>query len=474
MPPPGGYAARSVLLAPRCRLPQSLERADRLAAIHRRLWRDLGFAEPEPAVLPLLPSLLVGWADGRLGERERARIEAHAGGMPEALAGWLHERLDHPPGPYFRYQVLHLLTFMVTAWRATDADGHKWALEGEAWAEEILREQGWLRRLLGRASAEREELEALHDALHDHEIFACDRIWALARGAHAEGEPVHTSLFDDDGAHARAVVLQCADARIAVAAFAGPAVPVVDTAALAEVLARTSHLHETERWAAVAGLLERPASARATEALRARLEQALGFDVEEVDGAELRYLEDALAADARWMEWRRGPVEELLVTRERVVRRVGPGHFDGERGEVEGDVGQQLVSMLPGLAFRTLTLRAPSARVHTPEVDVTERATGDVPEGEEQVLRLATPVLTTTPVSGETLAWLARALPVMMDPARPLVLDASRGTDRVGTADDTLSSDEFLIVEPWVWSRAACAMGAWFFTGRRKTRSSAG
>jgi hypothetical protein len=451
-------------------LPQSLERADRLAAIHRRLWRDLGFAEPEPAVLPLLPSLLVGWADGRLGDRERARIEAHATGMPEALAAWLRERLDHPPGPYFRYQVLHLLTFMVTAWRASDADGHKWAMEGEAWAEEILREQGWVRRLLGRASAEREELEALHDALHDHEIFACDRIWALARGAHAEGEPVHTALFDEDGANVRAVVLQCADERMAVAAFSSPAVTTLDPAALAEVLARTSHLHETERWAAVAELLERPASARASEALRARLEEALGFDVEEVDGAELRYLEDALAADARWMEWRRGPVEELLVTRERVVRRVGPGHFDGERAAVESDVGQQLVPAVPGLAFRTLTLRAP-APARSAVVDEGDLEVDAGEPGSEQVLRLATPVLTTTPVTPKAVAWLARVLPRTVDPSRPLVLDGERGVDRPGTADDILQAHEYLIVEPWAWSRVACALGAWFFTGRRKTRS---
>ena len=92
----------------------------------------------------------------------------------------------------------------------------------------------------------------------------------------------------------------------------------------------------------------------------------------------------------------------------------------------------------------------------------------------ERELRVATPVLTSAPVSPEALAWLARALPVMIDLSRPLVLDAATGSERPGTADDTLHAREYLIVEPWVWSRAACAMGAWFFTGRRKTRSSAG
>ena len=62
----------------------------------------------------------------------------------------------------------------------------------------------------------------------------------------------------------------------------------------------------------------------------------------------------------------------------------------------------------------------------------------------------------------------------MVDPVRPRVFDALTRTDRAATADDVLAEHEYLIVEPWAWSRVACAMGAWFFTGRRKTRSSSG
>jgi hypothetical protein len=129
---------------------------------------------------------------------------------------------------------------------------------------------------------------------------------------------------------------------------------------------------------------------------------------------EQLYLEDALAADARWMQWRRGVVEELRVTRERLVRPVGPAHMDAERGELEAEVGQRILPGPPGLGFRTLTVRA-----------------GDA------ALRLASPVLTGVSSAGpssassaatpEAVHWLATMLPRVIDPARPWVLDAATG-----------------------------------------------
>lgn len=445
-------------------MPQSHARSDLLAAIHRRLWRDLGFSEPQPALLPLLPSLLVGWADGQLGEREASRIRSHAEGLSEDLRRWLDKRLKLPPGPYFRYQVLHLLTFMVTTWRNTDAEGHPWVTDGEAWAQELIREQGWVRRLLGRVTAEREELEALHDALHEHEIFACDRIWALARGTHAEGEPQHAAIVHEDhGQHAcaHAVVLDGADERVAVGTFG---VLVDDEEIGREVIARTleltRHLHEVERWAAIGELLQsrgRPLTSRQVHELRTAMEERIGCPFEEVDATELGYLEDALASDARWMSWVPGKLAELVITRQRVYRASAPGTFDAPREDIDAHVAQTNLQGPPGLAFRTLVI-----------------------ESGEQTLRLSAPVITAEPLSEEALDWLARLLPATCDPRQQLLLDEggdaglhwvadvhSSMPDTPSSAREPLPAGRSLLVPPWIWFRAANALGQRYFSGRR-------
>src|SRR5437879_5108247 len=59
-----------------------------LAAIDRRLWRDLGFADPEPEILRFLPMLVVAWADGRITEDERETVAERARPLPEHLQAW--------------------------------------------------------------------------------------------------------------------------------------------------------------------------------------------------------------------------------------------------------------------------------------------------------------------------------------------------------------------------------------------------
>ncbi len=438
--------------------------------MNRRLWRDLGFHEPQPAILPFLPCLVVAWADDRVGERECERIRSHASRLPPHLAEWLEKRLVNPPGPYFRYQVLHLLAFMVNTWKRELREGGDWAETGEEWAREILSAQPWMRRMFGGVEAEREELEALHDALQQHDMMATDRLWSLARGAHAGGEPRHVVVVHEDHdqyAYAMAVVLDGEDERIAVGTF-GTLVRAEDLPEdeLRAVLARTRHLFEHERWAAVSERMAARGRALTThqlQALRDDLEAQLGCPFEEVDASELAYLEDALAADAQWMSWIPGQLEELCIDRERVLRASAPGTFDAPRDTVNATVAQSLVPGPRGMAYRILSL-----------------------DTDAQHLRLACPVVTEEPPSDEAIALLARILPATCDPLQQLVLCPGTGeahwVAEVHSAlpeapcrtREPLPEERALLVPPWVLLRAAAALGRGVFSARRRIRTDDG
>jgi len=434
-----------------------------LAAIDRRLWRDLGFADPEPEILRFLPMLVVAWADGRLGETERATILERARGLPEPLLAWTHERLRHPPGPYFRYQVAHLLAFLLSVWPAPSPEGEEdWATCGEQWATDLIDQAGWLSRLFGAKASERATLAELRHLMEEHQILASDRIWALARGRHAEFEPRHAATLLEDGDQAfqgLAITLDGPGERIAVGSLL-PLVRGVDLALdrVEELLAETVHLRENERWIVLAEEVYRRGRAptsRQQAALTQALTERLGHPFEECSLAELAYLEDALSTDARWMSWYPGLVEELRMDRDEVVRTASPGGFHAERGHVRAAVAQQLVQGPAGLGFRVLEITAPTGS-----------------------LRLASPVLRREPPTAEAVQWIARFLPDTCDPCTQLVLDEDgprwvaevhpTWPQRPPAKADPLLPGRALLVPPWVWFRAASALGVRYFSGRRK------
>jgi hypothetical protein len=118
-------------------------------------------------------------------------------------------------------------------------------------------------------------------------------------------------------------------------------------------------------------------------------------------------------------------------------------------------VAQQTVAGPPGLGFRILRI-----------------------EAEGQSLRLASPVILHEPATRETIAWIARFLPSMCDPCNQLVLDEdgprwvaevhTQIPDRPASAPEPLLPGRALLVPPWVWFRAAGALGVRFFSGKRR------
>lgn len=436
-------------------------RSDILGAIDRHLWRDLGFADPEPQILQFLPMLVVAWADGRLSVDEADRIRDRARTLPVHLRGWMDERLQYPPGPYFRYQVAHLLAFMLCTW-CRGGDDADWIDAAEQWANDLIADAGWFRRMFGGLNAEIRDLNALRRAVHEGQIFAGDRIWALARGAHAVAEPRRAVaiLPEDAQVHqALGIVLEGDDERIAVAnIMALSRDEDLDPHRVEELLAGSRHLREPERWILLAGELStsgRALTTRQRAELNASMEKSVGGPFEEVAFAELAYLEDALALDARWVSWVAGQVEELRINHHEVVRPQIPGTFYAPRQGVSASVAKQLVTGPPGLGFRVLNLASDAGS-----------------------LRLASPVVTQEPATKETIQWIARFLPSMCDPWTQLVLDEDgpRWIAEVlpdmackpSTAFEPLLPGRALLVPPWVWFRAADAMGVRFFSAKRK------
>lgn len=436
---------------------------DLLAAIDRRLWRDLGFADPELDILRLLPMLVVGWADGELGEAERERILAEGQELSEPLRAWLQDRLRRPPGPYFRYQVEHLLAFLVSVW-PTEGREDDWAEESTALASELVRDSNWFRRLFGGVSPERRRYDELCAVLREHRITLSDRIWSLAQGRHAECTPRNNAVVVEEGDQAwqaRAITLDDPQARVGIATCC----PLIrdedlDVDEVGELLSRGSHLREAERWILLAERLAkrgRPMTPRQTQALSDRLTEALGHPYEQVPFAELAYLEDALAADAHWMSWLPGRVEELRVDHEWVERAECPGSFTVPRARVKAQVAQQPIPGPDGLGFRVLHIDAGEAH-----------------------LRLASPVILREPASREALSWLARFLPAMADPCTQLIMDQDDGPrwvaevhptlpDRAAAGCEPLLPGRALLVPPWIWFRAAQALNVRFFSGKRRS-----
>lgn len=441
-------------------------RPEQLAAIARRLWREVGFADPEPDILPFLPSLVVAWSNGSIGDAERERILEHARELSDPLQAWVADRLRHPPGPYFRYQAGHLLSFMAGVWtEGSELDA--FADECTALADELIQDAGWLRRLFGGVAAERRHLAEIQAMLEEHQIDVSDRLWALAQGRHAGAEPRQVAAVredDDQSIQARAITVDDPEQRLAVGAYS---VLVrdedLDQDEVLELLSRWVHLREPERWIVLAERIYargRPLTARQRQELAQDLQGKLGHPFEEVPFAELAYLEDALAADARWVSWLPGQLEELRVDREEVVRCQCPGTFRAPRARVRAEVGKTLVGGPAGLGFRTLHVE-----------------TGDA------ALRLSSPVITAEPPSAEAVAWLARFLPAMADPCTQLVLDETDGPrwvaevhshlpSRPSTTREPILPGRSLLVPPWVWFRAANALGVRFFAGRRRTNHS--
>ncbi len=444
-------------------MPYTQRRSDLLAAIDRRLWRDLGFADPEPAILPFLPMLVVAWADGAVGESEAETVRERAADLPPQLREWIEDRLRFPPGPYFRYQVSHLLSFLECVWHREEAGKKHWAECGTEWADDLIHEAGWIRRLFGGLSAEIRDLEALRRVMDERHIPTSDRIWALARGAHAEAEPrraVAVLADDDQIAQAIGIVLEGAEERHAL----GTTITIVrdddlDEDRVRALLARSQHLREPERWIRLAlevNARGRAPTKRQSDDLRALFGKSVGGTFEECEYAELAYLEDALAVDARWMSWVPGRIEELRIDREQVVRTQAPGTFAAPRARVQAHVAQQLVAGPPGLGFRVLHV-----------------------EGEGGAsLRLASPVILQEPATRETVSWIARFLPEMCDPHTQLVLDEEGPRwvaevhphlpSKPASTPEPLLPGRSLLVPPWVWFRAAGALGVRFFAGKRK------
>ncbi len=444
-------------------MPYSQRRSDLLAAIDRRLWRDLGFADPEPEILPFLPRLVVAWADGAVGEAEADTIRDRAAALTAPLRAWIEDRLQVPPGPYFRYQVSHLLSFLECVWHREERGKKHWAACGTEWADDLIQEAGWIRRMFGGLNAEIRDLAALRRVMEDRHILTSDRLWALARGAHAEAEPRRAVavLADHDQVYqALGIVLEGADERHAI----GTQVTLVrdddlDEDKVRAILSRTQHLREPERWIVLAQEVNargRSPTKRQSDELRGLFSKEVHGEYEECEFAELAYLEDALAVDARWMSWIPGRIEELRIDREEVVRTHAPGTFSSPRAKVQAHVAQQLVAGPPGLGFRVLHI-----------------------EGEDGAsLRLASPVILHEPATRETVAWIARFLPEMCDPHTQLVLDEEgpRWVAQVhpqlptksATTPEPLLPGRSLLVPPWVWFRAAGALGVRFFAGKRK------
>lgn len=408
--------------------------------------------------------LVVAWADAVIGESEHERIRERAKALPEHLRGWIADRLKFPPGPYFRYQVAHLLTFMLAVWQRQEReDCRKWVEEGQEWAEDLINEAGWLRRLFGGLTAEIRDLDVLRRTMEEGQIVASDRMWALARGAHAGVEPERAVAFlpdVDQNGQAIGIVLNGEGERIAVGTYT----TIVrdddlDGGRVEALLARSRHLSEQERWALLAEEVNargRPLTRRQTDDLRTALEERMGGAFSVCGISELAYLEDALAVDARWMSWVPGKVEDLRIDREMVERAQAPGTFRAPRHQVHASVAQQPVAGPPGLGFRILTI-----------------------EAEGQSLRLASPVILHEPATRETTAWIARFLPSMCDPCTQLVLDEdgprwvaevhTQIPDRPASSPEPLLPGRSLLVPPWVWFRAAGALGVRFFSGRRRT-----
>lgn len=407
--------------------------------------------------------LVVAWSDGAVGDAERETIEERAKELPEHLHGWLKERIRHPPGPYFRYQVAHLLAFLATVW-PSEAE---WAEEGDQWASELIQEAGWVRRLFRRVDREREHLDELRRLMEEEEVLASDRIWAMARGIHAAYEPRHVAAVEVEDAQlvqALAVTLEGSSEQVAVATRT---VIVrdedLDQEMVATLLSHTTHVREHERWVMLAEQVH--ARGRAPTTLqRANLEAALlerlGFAPESVSYAELSYLEDALATDARWASWMPGQIEELRIDRDEIVRTQAPGTFRSLRAAAHASVAQQPVPGPPGLGFRVLTID------------------GEGPAG-PCVLRLASPVILREPATAEAVQWIARFLPAMCDPCTTLMLDLEgpqwvaevhpRVPNAPAANPEPLLPGRALLVPPWIWFRAAWAMGVRFFSGKRRT-----
>ncbi|MSP56267.1 MAG: hypothetical protein EXR69_11790 [Myxococcales bacterium] len=443
-----------------------------LAAIDRRLWRDLGFADPEPDILRFLPMIVVAWADGTIAEGEREQISEHAKDLSKPLQAWIEQRLLAPPGPYFRYQVAHLLTFLASVWPADSSEKHGWQQEADQWADEIIAEAGWLKRLFGGLSAERRQLADLRKVLSEGEILSSDRIWALAKGAHASFAPRHTAILQEEREQclqALSITLEGpadseaeAPASIAVAALSvTPRDLDLDPVRVTELLTRYSHVRENERWIVLAEEISRsgrPLTPRQRAELSAKLTQQLGHPFEEVPFAELAYLEDALAADAHWVSWLPGKLEELHIDRDWVIRKQVPGTFNAPRSEIIAMVDPKLVPGPRGLGFRVLDIQSRS------------------PESPGR-LRLASPVFLQEPPTVEAVDWVARHLPDMCDPCSQLVLDEATGTwmaevhshcpDAQSKKPEPLPEGRALLVPPWIWFRAARALNVRFFAGKR-------
>ncbi len=435
-----------------------------LSSIDRRLWRDLGFSDPEPTLLRFLPMLVVAWADGKLGAAEGNLIRDRARSLPAHLRDWVGQRLEFPPGPYFRCQVSHLLAFMANTWSEDqEREGCRdWTETGERWANELIADQGLFRRLFGDLQREKADLASLNDAMNEHGIYVSDRIWALARGAHAEALPkrVVVTHNESEAVHQGLGLAFCGEGEhLAVGTMLALARDEdLDERAIAALLARSRHLRENERWVLLGTEFigaARPLTELQRDALSAQMKTQCGCAFEECSFAELAYLEDALAQDARWVSWVAGQVEELRVDRDEVVRAQVPGTFYAPRSKVKAQVAQALVAGPPGLGFRVLELDTPGA-----------------------TLRLASPALVAEPATKEAVQWIARFLPAMCDPWTQLVLDLEgpRWVAEVLPEMATSPSATFepllphraLLVPPWVWFRTAEAMGVRFFTGRRK------
>jgi hypothetical protein len=412
--------------------------------------------------------LVVAWADGSVGTDEAETVRDRAGQLSPELRAWVEDRLEFPPGPYFRYQVAHLMSFMVCVWHREERGKAKnWAEAGQEWADDLIQEAGWLRRVLGGLNAEIRDLEALRRVLDEKHIPTSDRLWALARGAHAEAEPhraVAVLAENDHIFQGVGILLENPEERHALGSF----VTIVrdddlDEERVRHMLARSQHLREPERWILLAQEVNargRALTRHQAEDLRAAFRTAIGGAFEESEFAELAYLEDALAVDARWMSWVPGKIEELRIDRDRVVRTQAPGTFNVPRAKVHANVAQQLVTGPPGLGFRVLEI-----------------------EGEGSVLRLASPVILQEPATRETVAWIARFLPEMCDPHTQLVLDEDgprwvaevhpQLPSRPASTPEPLLPGRSLLVPPWVWFRAAGALGVRFFAGKRNVATPA-
>jgi hypothetical protein len=131
--------------------------------------REVGLSAAQAALVHILPGLEVAWADGRVGDPERVRLEQllrdHSGGMapsPEAaaqLAAWI----AHPPAGRLFDHARKVAAVRVAGAKEPDRPGLRKRILGEAVS--VAEAAGGVLGIAAVSSAERRVLDTLRAML---------------------------------------------------------------------------------------------------------------------------------------------------------------------------------------------------------------------------------------------------------------------------------------------------------------------